>query len=72
VAVGIEDGARVVAALLNVGREGGTAQGGAHLFGDRMVEGSRMGVIRVLQLRVTKHILDALLHLEKAGTGGYK
>ena len=32
--LGVEEGAGVVAALLDVGRDGGAAQGGAHLFGD--------------------------------------
>ncbi len=35
---GIEDGAGIVAALFDVGRERGAAQGGAHLFGDGVVE----------------------------------
>jgi hypothetical protein len=35
---GIEDGAGVVAALLNVGRKRSAAQRGSHLFGDGMVE----------------------------------
>ena len=30
----VEEGAGVVAALLDVGRDGGAAEGGAHLFGD--------------------------------------
>ena len=37
-ACGIEDGAGVVAALFDVGREGGAAQGGAHLLGNGVVE----------------------------------
>ena len=35
---GIEDGARVVAALFDIGRKGGAAQRRSHLFGDGVVE----------------------------------
>ena len=38
-AVGVEDGAGVVAALLDVGRVRGAAEGDAHLVGDRGEEG---------------------------------
>jgi len=37
-ACGIEDGAGVVAALFDVGREGSAAQRGSHFFGDGVVE----------------------------------
>ncbi len=38
VAGGVEERTGVIATLLDVGREGGAAQRGAHLFGDRVKE----------------------------------
>jgi len=35
---GIEEGAGIVAAFLDIRREGGAAESGSHLFGDGMVE----------------------------------
>ena len=35
---GIEDGAGVIAAFFDIGREGSAAQRGPHFFGDRVVE----------------------------------
>jgi hypothetical protein len=50
---GIEDRAGVVAALLDVGREGSAAERGAHLLGDGVVQ-----VLENLELDRITHIRD--------------
>ena len=58
-ACGIEDGAGVVAALFDIGREGSAAQGGSHLFGDGVVE-----VLENLEFDGITHVEECTLRSE--------
>jgi len=50
---GIKDGARVIAALFDVGRKGSAPQRGAHFFGNRVVE-----VLKDLEFYGVGHVGD--------------
>jgi len=62
---GIEDGAGIIAAFLDVGRKGGAAQGDSHFFGDGVVEiledleFDRIGEFdRITEFGGTAHVRD--------------
>jgi hypothetical protein len=52
----IEDGAGVVAALFDVGRKGGAAESGSHLFSDGVVE-----VLEDLEFDGVGHLRDFVI-----------